>query len=205
MTTGIIIQAHSNSTRLPKKVLLQLGDMSILEHVVCSACQSISDLVIIATTSDISNVPIIDLVKTFSYKYPKLHVFVYDGPDEDVLGRYYNCAGRYNLGTICRITSDCPLHTPHIIDLCIKLHSINTNDYTSFSAVDGLDTEIFSFKVLEEAHNNAKEPLQREHVTTHIKERSSLKKGRLEDTKLSIDTQEDLDRVWSIYDKNNKV
>lgn len=203
MTVGIIIQAHDKSTRLPHKIFKELGDMSVLEHVVATCCMSMSHKVIIATTTEPENNTITDLVKTFHDKYPKLQLYRFHGDDSNVLARYYSCAKEYKLDQICRITSDCPLHSHSIIDLCIKVHLLNNNDYTSFSSVDGLDTEVFSFKVLEEAYNNAKEKYQLEHVTPYIKEKSSLKKQRLEDVKISCDLSEDYERIRKIYEQGS--
>lgn len=205
MVNGIIIQCHDKSIRLPHKLFKELGDMTILEHVVATCCMSIADKVIIATSTDPANDTIIDLVKTFSDKYPKLSLYRYHGDDNDVLSRYYFASKEYKLDNIIRITSDCPLHSNHIIRLCIKIHTLNNNDYTSFSSVDGLDTEVFKFGALEDAYNNAKEPYQREHCTPYIKEKSSLKKEKLEDIKISLDTDEDLNRIRGIYEQGNKI
>lgn len=202
MTVGIIIQCHDKSIRLHHKLFKELGDSTVLEKVVEACCMSIADVVIIATSTDIENDSVVSWYDENSYKYRKLRLYRYHGDDNDVLSRYFFAAKEYKLDHIIRITSDCPLHSNHVIDLCIKLHLLNNNDYTSFSSIDGLDTEVFSFKVLEEAHNNAKEKYQREHVTTWIKESLHFKKQRLEDIKISLDTIDDYNRIVDIYDQN---
>lgn len=196
---GIIIQCHDKSTRLPHKLFKELGDTTVLESIVDTCCMSIADIVIIGTSTDSANDSIVSWYDEHNYKYRKLKLYRYHGDDNDVLSRYYNCAKEYKLDNIIRITSDCPMHSTHIINLCLKLHLLNKNDYTSFSSIDGLDTEVFSFKVLEEAHNNTKEPTEREHVTTYMKKTSSIKKERLEDVKISLDTHEDFERIQKIY------
>ena len=199
MKTGIIIQCHDKSTRLPNKLFKELGDITILESVIATCSMSIADVVVLATSVDIENDTIVKWYEEHSYRYPKLKLYRFFGEDNNVLGRFYSCAKEHRIDSICRITSDCPLHTHHIINLCIKLHKLNNNDYTSFDSCDGLDTEVFSFKVLEEAYNNATEQYQLEHVTPYIKEKSSLKKQRLEDVKISLDTQEDFEHISKIY------
>lgn len=200
MTTGIILQCHDKSTRLPHKLFKELGDITVLEHVVVACCMSIADIVVIATSTDIENDTIVKWYEENAYKYSKLKLYRFFGEDNNVLARYYNCAKEYKLDNIIRITSDCPLHSNDIINLSVKTFFYTKCDYLSFLSIDGMDTEVFNFKALEEAYNNAKEEHEREHVTLWIREKSSLKKQRLEDIKCSLDTQEDLNRIRGIYD-----
>jgi len=200
MTTGIIIQCHDKSTRLPHKLFKVLGDMNVIEHVVATCCMSIADIVIIATSTSVENDTIVKWYEENSYKYRKLKLYRFFGEDNNVLARYYNCAKEYKLDNIIRITSDCMMHSNHIINLSVKTFFYTRCDYLSFFAIDGMDTEVMSFKALEEAYNNATEDYEKEHVTVWIREKSSLKKQKLEEVKLSLDTQEDYTRIKEIYE-----
>jgi len=200
MTTGIIIQCHDKSTRLPHKLFKEIGDMNVIEHVVATCCMSIADVVIIATSTDVENDTVIKEYERIKETYPKLKIYRYFGEDNNVIARYYNCAKEYKLDNIIRITSDCMMHSNHIINLSVKTFFYTKCDYLSFFAIDGMDTEVMSFKALEEAYNNATEDYEKEHVTVWIREKSSLKKQKLEEVKISLDTQEDLDRIKEIYE-----
>lgn len=199
MTTGIIIQVHDKSTRLPQKLFKVINNMTVLEHVIKTCHESIADKIICATTTDPINDNITLMVKTFLKKYPKLSLYRFHGEDNNVLSRYYHCSKEHKLNDIIRITSDCPLHSSHIINLCIKAHQLCNSDYTSFTSIDGMDTEVFTFKVLEDMYNNAKESYQLEHVTPWIKNNSNYKKIRLEDIKISLDTPDDLRRIEQLW------
>ena len=200
MTTGIIIQCHDKSTRLPHKLFKEIGDMNVIEHVVATCCMSIADIVIIATSTAVENDTIIKEYERIKERYPKLKLYRFCGEDNNVLARYFKTASEYKLDTIVRITSDCPMHSNSIINLAVKTFVYTKCDYLSFFAINGMDTEVMSFKALEEAYNNATEDYEKEHVTVWIREKSSLKKQKLEEVKISLDTQEDLNRIKEIYE-----
>ena len=111
------------------------------------------------------------------------------GDEKDVLDRYYQCAKEYGAEVIVRITADCPFIDPNIIDQAIEYFFITDHEYSCFAPIDGLDVEVFSFKLLEEAWKKAKDPYDREHVTPYMRRK----------TKLSIDTMEDLKKARRWY------
>jgi spore coat polysaccharide biosynthesis protein SpsF (cytidylyltransferase family) len=115
------------------------------------------------------------------------HRFI--GDEKDVLDRYYKCAKEFSGDVIVRITSDCPFIDPNIVDQAIEYYYLTDHGYVSFAPIDGLDVEVFSFKLLEEACKKAKDPYDREHVTPYIKRK----------TKLSIDTKQDLTKARRWY------
>ena len=162
-----IIQARLGSTRLPNKVLMDLGDKKVIEHVVDRVGRgSFIDEIIVATTilkQDLS------LVKFCSQR--NIRVFV--GSEDDVLDRYYQVAKLLQPVNVIRITSDCPLIDPEIIDLVGKHHVISKGDYTSNTLdetyPDGLDVEIMTFEALESAWKESTLRSEREHVTPFIK------------------------------------
>lgn len=167
MTTGIIIQARNSSTRLPGKIFLPLVNMPMLWHVVMRCKQSrLANQVIVATSIDASDDSVEVLCK-------KNNFACFRGSLVDVLDRFERCADAYGLKTIVRITSDCPLIDPHIIDQSISLFDAHTDiDYVSNvlnrTFPRGLDCEVFSRVTLDEAHTKATEQQEREHVTPWI-------------------------------------
>jgi len=118
-------------------------------------------------------------------KIPFKNADFFIGDENDVLGRYYNCAIIEKADIIIRITADCPLIDPEIIDYAIKYYKKHDFPYVYFAPVDGLDVEVFSFKMLEKTWLEATSFEDREHVTPFMKRF----------TKISIDTQEDFEKV----------
>jgi spore coat polysaccharide biosynthesis protein SpsF (cytidylyltransferase family) len=115
------------------------------------------------------------------------HRFV--GSETDVLDRYYQCAKEHFADVVIRITADCPFIDPDIIDQAVEYYFRTKFPYVCFAPIDGLDTEVFSFQLLEEAWKKAKEPYDREHVTPYMRRK----------TKLSIDTRSDLRKARKWY------
>lgn len=113
------------------------------------------------------------------------------GDEHDVVKRYYDCSQFFNADPIVRITSDCPLIDPSIIDYAIDYYNRHDYPYVYFAPVDGLDVEVFSFELLKEAHENATTKEDREHVTPYMKRK----------TKISVDTISDLIKVRELYGK----
>lgn len=160
----IIIQARMTSTRLPAKVMLSLCEKPVLQ-VMIERLSNWHKNIIIATTNDGTETPILELCK-------KLDIRTFCGDTNDVLGRYYNAAKFYGAKhdtTIVRLTSDCPLIDQ---DLCSQvIHKqqepnfdmANLGPHSGFPR--GLDCCAFSFKLLETTHNKATSMQDREHVT----------------------------------------
>ena len=155
---GIIVQARMASTRLPNKVMLKLAEKAVLWHVIQRCKKAEADEVIIATSINKEN----DIIEEFCVKN---NFEFFRGSEEDVLDRYYQTAKKFKLDIIIRVTSDCPLIDPAIINNLIKKFKQGNFDYMSNIAQRsfprGLDVEIFSFDTLEKAYNLAKEKFQR--------------------------------------------
>ena len=167
-----IIQARVGSTRLPNKVLKYLEDKTVLEHVWSRVKRSrYIDEVFVATTIDINNLPLINLCSSKGIR-------LFCGSEDDVLDRFYQLAKLLRPDHIVRITSDCPVIDPYIIDLIIENHLELNSDYTSNtiedSYPDGLDAEVFTFHSLERAWKKANLQSEREHVTPYIKKHPEL-------------------------------
>lgn len=162
-----IIQARIGSTRLPGKVLLPLAGNSVLEHVIMRVrkAKEVSG-VIVATSTKEDDIKIVEFCK-------KLNVQAFRGSEEDVLDRFYQASRLLKPDHIVRITADCPMIDPKIIDEIVFKHLKNRFDYTSNtmepSYPDGEDVEVFKISVLEKAWKNAKLSSEREHVTPYIR------------------------------------
>ena len=170
MKVGVIIQARMGSTRLPGKVLMKILDKTMLEYLVERVKRAWNiNGVVIATTTDKKDEPIVELAK-------ELDVLVYCGSEDDVLDRYYQAAKLYEIEHIVRITADCPLMDPDMIDTVLDYYVALRPDYCSNigkrTFPDGLDVEVFSFKALEKAWQNTKLKSDREHVTRYIRNQS---------------------------------
>lgn len=208
MTTGVIIQARTGSTRLPGKVLMNLKDKTVLCHVIERVSQARQvDKIVIATTVNQAD----DAIEK---EAQKCGVSVYRGSEDDVLSRYYEAAVKYEMDIVVRITADCPLIDPHVIDRLIMIYEDNDYDYVSNGGSDlslrkyprGLDVEVFSFDSLEKADSGAKEPYQREHVTPYIYENANsiFYDSDREDYshyRWTLDTKEDYTLISRIYEE----
>ncbi|MFJ9463538.1 cytidylyltransferase domain-containing protein [Viridibacillus arvi] len=160
-----IVQARMGSTRLPGKVMKEVNGKSLLEYQIERMQQSnLIDEIIIATTNK-NNEPIIQLCK-------KLNVAYFVGSEQNVLERYYYSAKEHGASIVVRMTSDCPLIDPEIIDSVINYYMENEYDYVSNTLSRtfprGMDTEVFSMEALRDAFFNAREDFEREHVTPYL-------------------------------------
>jgi spore coat polysaccharide biosynthesis protein SpsF len=205
-----IIQARLTSTRLPKKILRNLDDKPLLWHVVERVKQAkMIDRIVLAIPDSSSNDDLELFVKQFDW-----HLF--RGSEDDVLSRYYHAATQFKADVIVRITSDCPLVDPKIIDETIKQHVRDGNDYTAVGVEGGfprgLDVEVLNFESLEITNRKAVEISEREHVTLFIYQNPKLFKihfiearGTLRrpDIRLTVDTEEDLLLIREIYSRLN--
>jgi len=197
-----IIQARMGSTRLPGKVLKKVLNKTLLEYQIERVKRAKTiDEIIIATTTKESDNPIVELCEHLSVPY-------YRGSEEDVLSRYYESATQFNVDVIVRLTSDCPIIDPYIIDKVVLyyLDNLPKYDYVSNSEYPrGMDTEVFSTTIIEEVNKKARKEYEREHVTPYIylnPERYSLGKivgsKDLNKYRLTVDTTEDFELIENI-------
>ena len=207
-----VIQARIGSTRLPSKVLMNLSGKTVLEHVITRASQSgFIDEIIVATTINKQDLEIVKFCAS-----NRIRVFI--GSEQDVLDRYYQAAKLFRPVNVVRITSDCPMIDPEIIDLIGERHLLEKADYTSNTIEetypDGLDAEIITFPTLEKAWAEARLLSDREHVTPYIKRNPELfklvnikYKTDLSFMRWTIDQSEDfifLDEIFKrLYIKNH--
>ena len=209
LNTIAIIQARMTSKRLPGKVLLSLGNDLVIDHVFSrvKSAKKINKVVIAITTNFEDDILFKHCLKN--------NYDVYRGSEEDVLERYFKCALKYEADRVVRITADCPLIDPILIDEIADFHSNGQYDYVSNTIApsypDGLDTEIFTFSSLKEAHEKASSQFEREHVTPYIKSNTNIKtvnyKNHLDYSNLrwTLDEPRDYEFLSSLFGISNKL
>lgn len=199
-----MIQTRMGSTRLPGKVMKEVEGKPLLQHMIERMIRSkFVDKFVVATSVEKDNDIIEKLCK-------QLGIHCCRGSENDVLDRYYQCAKSFNPipEYIVRVTADCPLHDPKVIDFVVQKFLEKKVDYmtNSFEPLyeDGFDVEIFTFSALGEAWKNATKKSEREHVTPYIRNSTSFKiyneKYCSKYTyKLSVDTQNDFELIKQIF------
>jgi spore coat polysaccharide biosynthesis protein SpsF len=202
----IVIQARMQSTRLPGKVLKKVLDKPLLFYLI-ERLRSVAnaDRIVVATTQSKADDAIASYCK-------RNDIIFYRGDEKDVLGRYCEAAKKNHADIVVRITADCPLIDPAVVDKVIKFFLDHNFDYVgntlSLTFPRGMDTEVFSMKTLEEADLAAKLESEREHVTLYIyrhPERFKLANVSYvqdkSDYRLTVDTKEDFDLIKKIIEK----
>ena len=206
---GIITQARFGSTRLPGKVLREVSRWETLLdiHLERVAKTRQAHCFIVATTEEEESKDIMRIAEA--------HKFVsYQGSLHDVLDRYYQAALEQSLDVVVRVTSDCPLVDPTLIDILISKFLDGDFDYVSNidppSFVDGFDVEVFSFETLKRCWEEAKTPSLREHVTSYVIETDLFRRFNLvnerdeSSLRLTVDTPDDFERVVNVIRKYGK-
>jgi spore coat polysaccharide biosynthesis protein SpsF len=201
-----IIQARMGSTRLPGKVLADIEGHPMLLHVVerTRAAETI-DQVVVATTIESPD----EAIVVFCREY---NVSCFRGSEYDVLDRYYQAAREHSAEVVIRITSDCPLIDPEIIDKTVRAFLHEKPDYASNAVIRtyprGLDNEVMTFQTLDRAWREARSPYQRVHVTPYIYENPELFRivavtgeGDHSIYRWTVDTPEDLELVRAVYSR----
>lgn len=157
------------ASRLPGKVLMEIGGVPLLEYQLQRISKSKKiEKVVVATSVAKQD----DRIDSFCRKYA---IECFRGSEDDVLSRYYECAKKYNADVIVRLTADCPFSDPVVIDNVIRLFEEKKADYAANTVPpqtsyfpDGFDVEVFSIQALERANLEANDPYDREHVTFYF-------------------------------------
>ncbi|MCK4598754.1 glycosyltransferase family protein [Candidatus Bipolaricaulota bacterium] len=199
-----IIQARMGSARLTGKVLMDIAGKPMLWHVVHRASQSkLVDKVVIVTSTNKSD----NLIVTFARTND---IPCFRGSEDDVLDRYYQAAKWMSADVIVRITADCPLIDPDIVDKVVRSYMNGDYDYVSNTNPpmypDGLDTEVFSLEALKRTWYEAGLQSEREHVTPYIRKHPELfrignvRYGRdLSSMRWTVDDSRDLEFVRAVH------
>ena len=199
-----VVQARMSSTRLPGKVLADLGGWPVLEWVV-SRLRDSRELagVVVATSDDPSDDPVAEAAPAR----------VVRGPLDDVLGRYAIAARELGSEGLVRITADCPLIDPAVVDEVVGAWRTGDADYVA-NVIEprtypvGMDTEVVSAGALLAADAEATDPYDREHVTPFVRSRPdrfpqqavTLDPPRPE-VRLTLDTPDDLEHLRAVVAK----
>jgi len=211
MKFDVIIQARMKNTRLPGKVLKKINGKEILKIQYERILKSkLINKIIIATSLSKKD----DIIKEFCKRNKILY---FRGSETDVLKRYFDCAIIYNCKNIIRLTSDCPLIDPQIIDKVVLKFKKNKLDYCSnrnplnkCTYPDGTDVEIFTFKSLKKAYENELDPNYREHVTLQFYKKSNYKSSTIKNNKdfsnyrFTLDNKEDFKVISFIINEIEK-
>jgi len=199
-----IIQARMLSTRLPGKVLKPLlGEPMLLRQIERIRRSREIQQILVATTVDSSDDPVVQLCK-------EQGIACFRGHATDCLNRFFEAAKKWNPRDIVRLTGDCPLTCPDVIDEVIRFYREETYDYASNAIEctfpDGLDVEVFSWDAFQTVHEKARLPSEREHVTSYFyKNPDIFKLGSfrgaqdLSKLRLTVDTLEDFVLVEKIF------
>jgi len=199
-----IIQARMGSSRLPGKSLAQIEKQPMLWHVVQRTKRaSLVDRVVVATSTD----PADDAIEAMCRENG---IPCYRGSENDVLDRFYVAARGEKASQVVRITADCPLIDPELIDRVVRRFQRGDLDYASNAMVrsypDGLDTEVFSFAALERAWHEATKTSEREHVTPYLRSEKFRTANVESDAntlyqryRWTVDEVEDLEFIRAVY------
>ena len=201
-----IIQARMGSTRLPGKVMKDLGGATVLAQVINRLRRAtLVGEVVVATTHDAADDVIVE-------ECDRLSVAFFRGEQKDVLDRYYRAAHAFGAEAVVRITSDCPLIEPETTDRTISTFLDRRPDYAS-NAIQrtyprGLDTEVMTSDALARTWREAREPYQRSHVTAYIYENpekfdivSVSGEADYSRHRWTLDTPEDLKFIRAVYER----
>lgn len=206
MRVVAIVQARMGSSRLPGKVLADLGGRPMLKTVIdrVSSAKRV-DEVVVATTVGPADDALAATCMTWG-------VTCVRGSETDVLDRYVNAARAARADVVLRVTGDCPLIDPGIVDRAVDLFLTNSVDYVSNkdppTFPDGQDVEVVSRSALERAAREAVAPSDREHVTPYIRGRpdqfSRMNFEHVEDLskmRWTVDDSADLEFVRGVVDR----
>lgn len=203
MKTLAIVQARMGSTRFPNKVMRPILGVPMIELLLHRLSQAkLVDLIVLATSEDGRNQPLVTHVSSLGYE-------VYQGSEDNVLDRYYQVARLHNPKAVVRITGDCPLVDPEIVDLAVSTWHTSNVDYLSNTNPptypDGLDVEVFAFTALTQSWQEATQPYEREHVTPYIRESGKFKLLNIAHTqdhskrRWTVDEPEDFEVIKNVF------
>jgi spore coat polysaccharide biosynthesis protein SpsF len=200
-----IIQARYSSTRLRGKVLMPiLGEPMIARQIERVRRSKELDKIILATSDQDEDTPIETVGR-------QCGIDVYRGSLNDVLDRYYQAAKTWNPSHVVRITGDCPIIDPAIIDSVVQLAMSDGWEYVSNTIPptfpDGLDVEVMTFAALQTAWTEATRASDREHVTPFLhrqperfRVKNFLNRGDLSAMRWTVDEPEDFEFIAAVYE-----
>lgn len=204
MNKVAIVQARMGSTRMPGKVLAKIKGVPLIELLLRRLNQSRAiDQIVVATSLDPRNLPLVDLVRSLGFAFEQ-------GSENDVLDRYYQAALKHSAQIVIRITGDCPLVDPQLVDHCVDEFIRAKVDYLSNTSPptypDGLDIEVVTFEALSQAHQLATAAYDREHVTPFLRSSDQFTRksvvGPVDHSMLrwTVDDPEDFEVIQNVFE-----
>ena len=202
-----VVQARMSSKRFPGKVLQPIWGIPMLLFEVNRIQESQQiDHIIVATSTDKTD----NIIWELCIRHK---IWCFRGDLNDVLDRYHSVTQIFNPAHVVRLTADCPLIDPEVIDKTILHHLQGGYDYTwNPGFPDGLDVEVMTFNTLHKCWKDATSPEDREHVCTYIKAHPEIFKiGRYENgvdlshIKISVDTPEDYEKIKALVEDSVRV
>lgn len=203
MKVVAIVQARMGSTRLPKKVMRRINGRTLIDLLLSRLSKSSEiDQIIVATSVDERNVPLIEHIHALGYRCEV-------GSENNVLERYIQAAKAHGADVVVRITGDCPLVDSDLVDKCIQEFFSKGVDY--FCNVvpptypDGLDVEVVSLAALERALRESTSDYDREHVTPYVRESGKFSISSLcneknySDLRWTVDEAVDLEVITNVF------
>ena len=205
MNVVAIIQARMTSTRLPGKVLREVLGKPLLEYQIerLRRCRRV-DRLVVATTKNAADDPVIALCD-------RLGIASFRGSEYDVLARYYEAATIFRADPVVRLTADCPIIDPEVVDKVVGYYADTIGQYDHVSNAimrtypRGMDTEVFPYAALAIAHREAEAAPQREHVTPFLhRQPARFRLGHVLNDRdesrhrWTVDTPEDFDLISRI-------
>lgn len=198
-----LVQARMGSTRLPNKVMKPMCGVPMIGLLLTRLAQAKEiDQIVVATSVAPANAPLVEYVK-------KLGFAIEQGSENDVLDRYVQAAKAHQADVVVRITGDCPLVDPELVDSAIRKFKTSDVDYFSNIAPptypDGLDIEVFSYQALAKAHGETSKLFDREHVTPYLREHSGFKKAGMQHTedisslRWTVDEVSDFEVIENVF------
>jgi len=203
MKVVAIVQARMGSTRLPNKVMKPIVGVPMIELLLARLGKSKQiDQIVLATSTDERNTPLVEHVQKLGYVCVR-------GSESDVLDRYLVAARQAHADVVVRITGDCPLIDPALVDQAIAKFKAEGVDYLSnavpASYPDGLDTEVFTLQALERSGRESQDPFDHEHVTPYLRKHGMYKTGALKHSedlsglRWTVDEPADFEVVSNVF------
>lgn len=190
MNVIAIVQARMGSTRLPNKVMKRINDKPMIELLLKRLAQAKTlSKIVVATSTDSKNLPLVQHVQQLGFACEQ-------GSENDVLERYLQAARKHQADIIIRITGDCPLVDPSLVDKTVQAFLEKKVDYLSNVAPatypDGLDIEVFTLKALEQSATETNSEFDHEHVTPYLRNSGKF-------TQASVVNDQDLSALrWTV-------
>lgn len=177
MKTIALVQARMGSSRLPGKVMREVAGRPLIELLLARLARAEQiDQIVLATSDQSENAPLVEHVRKLGFE-------VFTGSEKDVLGRFVAAAESLRPDAIVRITGDCPLVDPAVVDAVVLEFKRSGVDYCSNveppGFPDGLDVEVFSLAALKRASLETREPYDREHVTPYLRRAAVFKRANV--------------------------